>query len=234
MDWYNRLDVTEKILSAVMALVALSGVVWAALSRLHLQFAPNLQKVMSRSICLPLEKGPSRIFHTQWPYILPVCFKNPVRSEYTYIVVGKSIDDESKFIKTQPHLPIDKISSRLAGNTRWYQLTSNGPLQSIAFEGGLLTESFGVVKTEVYPLGTWNSSPPITVPKGRSRVYTLAITEQLGSSTWFVCIDDYEFTFDHNLGCHFVEFVLQKRQQHKLSVGYKEGALGISCAFFAL
>jgi len=125
------------------------------------------------------------------------------------------------------------IHSQQAGNTRWYQLISNKPLQSITFGNGLRMENFGMVKAEIYPIGTWNNSSPVTVPKDCSRAYALAITEQLGSSTWFVYIDDYEFTFDQNFGCHFIEFVLQRGQQHNLSLGYKEGGLGISCAFFA-
>jgi len=121
MDWYNRLDVMEKILSAAAALVVLLGVALATLRRFRPQFTPNLRKVMSRSICLHLGKGPSQIFHTQWPYILPICLKNPARSEYIYIVVGESTDDESKLINTQPRLTIHNI--RQGSKTRKVRLT---------------------------------------------------------------------------------------------------------------
>jgi hypothetical protein len=198
----------------------------------------NLQDVMYGSSCLPLGSGPNRIFHAQCPYVLPVCFKSPIRSEYTYVVVGTRVedpntDDEGSRIITEPSLPVHSISSVTVRRGRWYQLTSQTPLKSIRFGSGPRIENFAVVEAEIHPVRAWNKHSPVIVPGNRSRAYGLAVTEQKGSSIWFVSIDDQQFTFNEKLGCHFVEFVLPEGRQHSLTFGYQEGAWGIACAFFA-
>jgi hypothetical protein len=190
--------------------------------------------VMSRFISFPLGEGPSRIFHGPSPCVLPVCFKNPTSSEYTYIIVGRETGDKTEHIISEPNLVRKNIRSEQHHQApRWYQLTSDKPLLSIELENGPRAERFIRVQAEFHPIGTWNISGPVTIPADRAHAYALAITEQLGSSTWFVSIDDQEFTFDHEYGCHFVEFVLKIGQQHTLSLGYREGPQGIACAFFA-
>lgn len=200
--------------------------------------AADLREAMYGSTHLPIGGGPSRIFHAQCPYVVPVCFKNPKRSEYTYIVVGTRVedataDDEKARIVTEPGLAKHKISSVTVMRGRWYQLTSERPLKSIRFGGGPRIEDFVTVEAQIHPVRAWNKHTPVTVPSDRSRAYGLAITEQKGPSTWFVSIDDERFTFNKNLGCHFVEFVLPEGQQHDVAFGYEEGPWGIACAFFA-
>lgn len=233
MDWYTQLDVVEKILSALAALILESSVIVASIRKLRIKPTIDLQKVMMRSVCLPLGNSESRIFHAQWPYILPICFKHPKRSEYVYVVVGGNTNDKRDLIVIEPHLSMQSISSIPAGTTRWYQLTSEVPLQSIKFGKELHISDFTKVNAEFYPMGTWNNSNPVEINRKKKHAYALGITEQLGSSIWFVAIDNYEYIFNQNQGCHFVEFVLTQSQQHSLSIGYKQGGLGIACAFFA-
>jgi len=90
-----------------------------------------------------------------------------------------------------------------------------------------------VVKAEIHPVKKWNKHDPQVVPGDRGLAYGLAITEQIEPSTWFVSINDREYSFRENLGCHFVEFVLPQGQQHRLSFGHKSGPRGIASAFFA-
>jgi hypothetical protein len=233
MDLISRLDITEKILSVLVALLTLSGAGYALIKKLKHNLTPDLQKVMYRSLCLPLGDSAGRIFHVQWPYTLPVCFKSPMRSEYNYIVIGDVTDDQREQITSEPRLANQFISSSQVGNTRWYRLSSTMKLNSIRFNDHSEIDGIAVVNAELYPLGTWNNTPPITVPRGRTRAYALAITEQIGSSTWYVSINNHEFTFNQNLGCHLVELYLSPNKQHTLSLGYKEGSKGIACAFFA-
>jgi hypothetical protein len=233
MNWYTNLDVLEKILSALVAAITLITITWAALRQFRPQFTLDLQKVLFRSTCIPLGTGPSRIFHMQWPYILPICLKNPKRQEYVYMMIGKKPDDERELIVTVPRIPAHSISSIPAGITRWYQLTTDLPLQSISFGESLQVDSFKSIEAEIYPMGTWNKSYPVTVPKNKTRAYALAITEQYGSSNWFVSINDNQFIFNQNFGCHLIEFVLPKNQNHNLALGYNDGGYGIACAFFA-
>lgn len=194
--------------------------------------AVDLQEVMRGATCQKLEPGASRIFHAPCPYVLPVCFEHPERSEYTYVVVSATADDERDRIVTEPKTATCD-SMLINGYVRWYRLTSDKPLKSIKLGNRPRIENFRVVKAQIHPIEAWNKHAPVTVPGNRSRAYGLAITEEKGSSTWFVSIDDRPFTFTENLGCHFVEFVLSEGQQHNLSLGYKEGAWGIASAFFA-
>lgn len=198
----------------------------------------DLREIMYDSVCFPVGTGPSCIFHAQCPYVLPICFKSPMRSEYTYIVVGTrvedaSTEDEREYVITEPGLSPHSINSATIRRGRWYQVTSAEPLESIRFGDGPRIEEFAVVEAEIHPVGAWNKHSPVTIPGSRQRAYGLAITEQKGPSTWFVSSDDQVFTFSQNLGCHFVEFVLPDGRQHSVAFGHQEGPWGIACAFFA-
>lgn len=143
---------------------------------------PDLQSLMSRSICEAIGKEGSRVFHAPVPYVLPICFKNPKRPEYTYVVVGGSPEDESDFITTQPSLPSSSVNSIQIHHVRWYALMSSQPLDSITFKSNLATTDFETFKAEIHRVGKWNSMAPVRLPKNRQRAYAVAITEQKGSA----------------------------------------------------
>jgi hypothetical protein len=190
--------------------------------------------VLSGSYSAPLGTGPSRIYHVPWPYILPICFRNPKDSKYTYVVVGDNCGAEPEdLISFEPTAAELNITTLGQHGTCWYQLTSSSPLESITFGNVQSVRDFTTIPAEFRRLGTWNVSSVVVVPDDRSRAYALGITEQIEPSTWYFEVDGQEFTFDQIEGCHFVEFVLQPGTEHTLSLGYKEGAWGIACAFVA-
>ncbi len=191
----------------------------------------DLHDVIYGSMYQALGEGLGRIFHAQCPCVLPVCFKHPERSEYTYVAASANTADEKDRILTEPH--IAGCESVLIRQVRWYRLTAERPVQSIKFGSGPRIEDFLIVAAEVYPVEDWNEHIPVTVPGNRSRAYGLAITEQKGPSSWFVSVDQHRFGFNENPGCHFVEFILEDKEQHNLSFGYEKGQWGIACAFFA-
>ena len=199
--------------------------------------AKDVQQVIRDAVGLPLGTAPSRIFHMATPCVLPVCLRNPRRSEYVYVVVDTRVDnpneDKRALIATRPALAPDNVTGVTVRRARWYQLSSDKPLEWIRFGDSPTVKSFMVVEAEIHPVEKWNEHDPQVVPGDQELVYGLAITEQIEPSTWFVSIDDREYGFRTNLGCHFVEFVLPRGQQHRLSFGYKDGPRGIASAFFA-
>jgi hypothetical protein len=197
----------------------------------------DIQQVVHSSVGLPLGAAPSRIFHRATPCVLPVCFRNPRRSEYVYVVVDTRVDnpdeDNRAHIATRPGLALGDTASVTVRRARWYQLTSDKPLEWVRFGDGPTVRDFMVVEAEIHPVRKWNRHDPQVVPGDQEMAYGLAITEQIEPSTWFVSIDDREYSFRNNLGCHLVEFVLPQGQQHRLSFGHKDGPRGIASAFFA-
>ena len=200
--------------------------------------AKDLQQVFHGTVGLPISLEQTRIFHAASPCVLPVCFRSPQRLEYTYVVIDTRVEDTNTEdnrgrIVSKPRLQTQDVHCVTVARGRWYLLTSHKPLEWIRFGDGPRVNAFFVVKAEIHPVKTWNKHDPVTVPSDRILAYGLAITEQIGPSTWFVSIDGREYTFSRDLGCHFVEFVLSGGQDHSLSFGYKGGPWGIACAFFA-
>jgi hypothetical protein len=118
--------------------------------------AKDVQQVICDAVGLPLGTAPSRIFHMATPCVLPICFRSPRRSEYIYVVVDTRVDnpneDKRALIVTGPVLAPDNITGVTVRRARWYQLSSDKPLEWIRFGDSPTVKDFIVVEAEIHPV----------------------------------------------------------------------------------